>query len=623
MRVIDALINRARREPRGRRTRLAGLRRRRLRKMAVAATAAVAAGLVAVAAPTTGGASSSTTTVTASVGTATTLSTTGCATGTTGVTSFGAVPTSTSVVTATDCSVVFGSSADTATLRMYQRDGLGTALWMPTQGAFDGGFDTDGKLTTSFGSTLDNSAAIGLQADGKIVAGAGTGAGAAQVARYNADGSLDTGFDVDGKASFSGMGRVFAIAVQPDQKILLASWVGNPKDFVVARLTAAGALDTTFSGDGYAVVAVSGGMDEAFSLAVQGDGNILAAGHSYNGTNNDIAIVRLKPDGSLDPGFDSDGLLTVPVGTGNDVAQSIALQDDGKIVVGGSADGAAGSDAAVIRLASTGALDTTFSGDGKATAAPGSGLELFVQPDGNIILGGTRGADFAAFRFRTDGTLDPAFDADGVATIDVGATESAYGAVLQPDGKLLVSGITSTDSGDFAFARFRPDGSVDTSFGAAGTLLARMTPGYIDEIFDIRAGVDGKVIAAGGTSDGITRNLAVIQLASTPVADFAAAASDWAVGPNTFGACLRSVTGTGVVGAWTVDSDNSCTAVNTDPWNKVAATAATTGSSVATSGTAGTTDATANLRFGIRTASNQPPGTYLAPVVFELVAPAV
>jgi uncharacterized delta-60 repeat protein len=386
-----------------------------------------------------------------------------------------------------------------------QRNGTGdydfAVARLNPDGSFDTTFDGDGKRTVAFdlgGSFDDRATAVALQPDGKIVV-----AGRAQfydadydfaVARLNPDGSFDTTFDGDGKRTFAfdlGGGNfdgATGVAVRPDGRIVLAGSAqrdasGN-RDFAVARLTSTGALDTTFNGTGKQTVAFDLGgsnVDVAAAVTLQPDGRIVLAGYTQrNATGDyDFAVARLASTGALDTTFDGDGKRTIFFDRGgglDDRAASVALQPDGKIVVAGSAQyNATGDyDFAVARLTSTGALDTTFDGDGKRTIAfdLGGGNEdrvagVALQADGKIVLVGsaqrpTAGDyDFAVARLDAGGALDTSFDYNGKRVIyfdrNSGKNDRATGVAIAPDGKIVVAGFSQYGTGtdfDFAVARF-------------------------------------------------------------------------------------------------------------------------------------------------------------------------
>ncbi len=209
-------------------------------------------------------------------------------------------------------------------------------------------FDGDGKLTTDFFGSSDEARAVAIQSDGKIVASGYTHVGGGNydfaLARYNSNGSLDSTFSGDGKVNTDFQGGddgAYAMAIQPDGKIVAAGGVhtiSTGYDFGVARYLSNGSLDTGFSGGGFAAINfVSGtGTEVANGVAIQSNGNIVLAGYSP-GVGQDFALARLLPNGPLDTSFSGDGRLTTDFSGGDDMALGVARQADGKIVAVGSA----------------------------------------------------------------------------------------------------------------------------------------------------------------------------------------------------------------------------------------------------------------------------------------------
>jgi uncharacterized delta-60 repeat protein len=202
-------------------------------------------------------------------------------------------------------------------------------------------------------------------------------------------------------------------------------------------------------GTGFTTLDLTDTADLGNALAVQLDGKILVAGYTYNGSNNDFALIRYNVNGSLDTSFGTGGVVQTAIGTGNDFATSISLQDDGKIVVAGYSFNGTNFDFAVVRYNTNGTLDTTFDTDGKVTTAIGAGNDtassVVIAADGDIIVAGAshNGADddVAIVRYQSNGALDSSFDTDGKLTTAVGASSDvATGVIIQKDGKLLVSG---------------------------------------------------------------------------------------------------------------------------------------------------------------------------------------
>ena len=293
-----------------------------------------------------------------------------------------------------------------------------------TAGALDTTFNSTGKVTTSFGSGDDAAYSVALQSDGKIVA---TGYYSISVsdhdfalARYNIDGSLDTSFDTDGKVT-TPIGPsdnvAYASFIQSDGKIVAGGYSytdPNNWDFALARYNTNGSLDTNFDTDGLVITSISGLDDFIYSVAIQSDGKIVAAGYSNNGSNHDFAVARYTTAGALDTTFNSTGKVTTAIGSANEDIQSIAIQSDGKIVAGGFSNNGTNEDFALIRYTTAGALDTTFNSTGKVTTTIGTGNEraysVIIRGDGKIVAGGyttiSSTIDFALVRYNTDGSLN-------------------------------------------------------------------------------------------------------------------------------------------------------------------------------------------------------------------------
>ncbi len=337
------------------------------------------------------------------------------------------------------------------------------------------------------------------------------------------DGDLDTTFDTDGKVTTSlgsGEDRLQGLVRQPDGKIVGAgySYQGAVVDFAVARYNADGSLDTSFDGDGTVTTLVGASYSEATSLIRQPDGKIVAAGYATIAGNSDFALVRYNPDGSLDSSFDGDGKVTTAVGPGIDTGSGIAIQADGKLVVGGYASNGTDYDFAAVRYNTDGSLDTSFDGDGIATTPIGLGYDavgdVTIQPDGKIILAGSSrvGTDdgFALARFDVDGSLDTTFDGDGTVTTQIGAsTDSASAVTVEPDGSIVAAGYSVGTNADFAVARYNPDGSLDTSFDGDGVTTTPI--GTISDIANAVAVLPGGRILAAGYAQTTDYDFALVR----------------------------------------------------------------------------------------------------------------
>jgi uncharacterized delta-60 repeat protein/uncharacterized repeat protein (TIGR01451 family) len=325
-------------------------------------------------------------------------------------------------------------------------------------------------------------------------------------------GDLDITFDGDGKVTTdfaSAADEVRALAIDADGKIVASgrAIVSGGTDFALSRYNPDGSLDTGFGGDGKVTTDFAAGFDLPYAVAVQGDGKIVTAGRVEVSGTTDFGLARYNTDGTLDTGFDGDGLATTDFAGGNDPGWGMALQADGKIVVAGGAIISDAGDFAVARYEADGSLDPTFDGDGRVTTdfQPGSadlGYAVVIQADGKIVVVGVALVagtnDFAVARYNTDGSLDTIFDGDGLVTTDFrGELDQISAAAIQGDGKILAVG-RAVVSGeyDFALARYNTDGLLDTTFDTDG----KVTTDFGAET-DLALGVaiqaDGKIVVAG------------------------------------------------------------------------------------------------------------------------------
>jgi uncharacterized delta-60 repeat protein len=343
-------------------------------------------------------------------------------------------------------------------------------------GSLDTTFSADGKVTTSFGGTPQSTAVatdVAVQTDGKIVAvGIFRASDGFIVVRYNSNGSLDTSFDTDGKVvtDLGGLSGTVSVAIQADGRIVAGGGraIGASSDFAVVRYNANGSLDTTFDTDGK-VITDFGDDDSALDVAIQTDGRIVAAGQSGEVGLSDFAAARYNPNGSLDTTFDTDGKTVTDFG-GDDFGTEVAIQADGRIVAAGGTATPGVTDFALARYTTSGALDPTFDGDGRVVT-PFAGLArvsgLAIQAGGKIVaVGNMSSADrtnhFVLARYNSNGSLDPTFDVDGRVVTELTAefgpaSSSADALAIQPDGNLVVAGhaiFSSARARDFAVLRY-------------------------------------------------------------------------------------------------------------------------------------------------------------------------
>jgi uncharacterized delta-60 repeat protein len=271
---------------------------------------------------------------------------------------------------------------------------------------------------------------------------------------------------------------------------------------------AAGDLDTSFDNDGAAVTDFySGTEDRAEAVAIQSDGKIVAVGRRGGGAIRDnFAVARYNQNGSLDEGFGTQGRTMTDFDGDDDVANGVAVQRDGKIVVVGTARiENKPTDFAIARYTTEGKLDKTFAGDGRLTFgfnAYDEAHDVAIQPDGKIVVVGRRfgnnvPADFTLARITSTGQLDTSFSDDGKVATGFGGGEAAYAVALQRDGKIVAAGRKHDDDYDydFALARYNTNGSLDKTFDGDGKLTTGL--GENDIALDVAIQPDGRIVAAG------------------------------------------------------------------------------------------------------------------------------
>ncbi len=366
-----------------------------------------------------------------------------------------------------------------------------------------------GSLDVSFdiGTGANNwVSCVELQPDGKILIAGGfteyNGTSRKHIARLNNDGSLDTSFNPGtGAESPSGGSSVgvFAIALQADGKILIGGYFTTYNGTSItnlARLNADGSLDTSFDiGTG----PTSSSSSRIGGIAIQDDGKIIIGGYftSYDGTERN-RIARLNSDGSLDTSFE--------IGSGfnyNPADESIWVRPDGKILVAGSFSQYNGATCESIALLNEdGSLNEDYNaGTGTDNLITCS----YLQPDGKLIIGGYfnyyNGVQRPCVaRVNTDGSPDLSFNPD----LEQAAEGLVSGITVDSDGKIILSGNFNAYGGVTAnyIARLNADGSHDTTFDAGEGLY------YYELAHSMAIQPDGKIILGGGFTeyDGTPRN---------------------------------------------------------------------------------------------------------------------
>jgi uncharacterized delta-60 repeat protein len=360
-----------------------------------------------------------------------------------------------------------------------------------SDGSLDVNFGKNGttSIVFSFTSTISHDYQntyqnMVVQSDGKILVAGDVGSrnfdtNGEEIAlvRYNADGTLDTGFSDQGIAFLSHfkLGKTNCLTVQADGKILVAGLTlgiaypeysakyGFEHDFAVCRFNSDGTLDTSFGTQGYARIDFDKNNDYVYSLKLQTDGQILLAGNSVvlndiapqDSYESMIALVRLNQDGHLDSSFSSDGLLTTSLG-GASVASSIDIQDDGKILVSGLSNSyypnwygrLEGDTLALVRYNEDGTLDTSFNALNTLgnTVEYSKGASVILAPKANIrdteldALNNYAGATLTLLR-HGGANIEDQFTDSGTLVFNNGIVNlegASVGSYLQNNGELTI-----------------------------------------------------------------------------------------------------------------------------------------------------------------------------------------
>jgi uncharacterized delta-60 repeat protein len=408
------------------------------------------------------------------------------------------------LVVGTSTSTINGTTSKNIVVERFNTDGtLDT-----TFGAGNSDGSPDGVVSISLGDGDDEGVGIVVQTDGKIVVVgtstsiSGDASSNIALARLTTAGVLDSTFGTandgspDGVVNLSlGTGNDVAtgLTLQADGKIVVVgtNTENESSNVAIARLNTDGALDTSFGAgttdgtpDGVVSVSLGAGNDIGSAVAVQADGKIVVAGTSTSvgGSSSNIVLLRLSANGALDSTFGTandgtpDGVVNLSLGDGNDVANALKIQADGKIVVVGTTESAGSSNIAVARLNTDGSLDTAFgksddgTPDGVVSLSLGSGNDvaraMAIQGDGKIVIAATTSStgttsNAVVVRLKADGSLDSTFGQsndgtpDGVVNLSVGdGNDFGKAVILQADGKIVLAGDRiNGDSSDIWVAR--------------------------------------------------------------------------------------------------------------------------------------------------------------------------
>ncbi len=409
-----------------------------------------------------------------------------------------------------------------------------------TTGALDTTFGDGGKVQTDVGRPIFGDASatdVVLQNANKLLVagsvqyeiGFDVSGYEAFLARYLADGSLDSAFGEKGKIVTNindTLDETYKnLLVLPDGKLLAVGSIFDRVDsrrrISLTRYQQNGVLDSTFGNSG-SVLTDLGTNVTTFTAAatLQSDSKIIVAGFIAEADSlSDLFVIRYNSDGTLDTTFGNGGMTVIALSAENDRAIAVAIQPDGKVIVGATTalytadlDDYLGQ-FAIVRLNSNGLLDTTFGTNGVViTGLPNVNLDasaMALQADGKIVLTGkayeydTFYPDFALARYNSDGSLDTAFGTNGIVIQDMGSSddETPQAINLQTNGKLVVAGlITENSIYQFITTRFDTDGTLDSTFGDNGQVRTAVQA-ESSRAFDLIIQNNGRIVVVGDASE--------------------------------------------------------------------------------------------------------------------------
>jgi uncharacterized delta-60 repeat protein len=355
-------------------------------------------------------------------------------------------------------------------------------------------------------------AAVALPDGSTIVAAArgNTAPLAVALIKVDPDGAVDPAFEQDGFAAATSVSYPYirALAVAPDGKIVgvgQASVDGGGQAWLVARFNADGSLDSSFGTDG-AVVEPMPGFAGADAVAVQADKEIVVGGSRYGATGyvQHWALARFDATGSLDASFGSGGVEVLPY-TDYAGVVALALQGDGKIIAAGQDSPSSGPPMGVVaRFESDGRVDNGYGTDGATAIAAFGPITIAFDLGGHLVLGGRLNNGFGLARLDANGSLDDTFGSGGLTTpIDAGTPSRVTGVAVQSDGKIVASGAVIGPFGDtmYEVARYTSAGQLDTTFSGDGQAPDDVNPGHPSIADAVSIQPDGRIVVTGGTDD--------------------------------------------------------------------------------------------------------------------------
>ena len=390
-------------------------------------------------------------------------------------------------------------------------------------GDLDKTFGNGGKVNVGISGYYDVAKSMALQTDGKIVVvGYGKESLASfkglSMARYLTNGELDYDFANLGiihKVTKDLEGEAYSVAIQKDDKIVVAGYsispVTNNEEVTLIRFAKDGNIDKSFGYKGLLITPISDEEDVASSVAIQQDGKIVVVGSTDHKPTTDIVLIRYNENGSLDYTFGIGGIVITDINLGFDIGKSIAIQGDGKLIVSGFTYVGNKFFMTLLRYDSNGVLDPTFGISGIiVTDINGrrGKMDMVIQNDGKIILVGPSEIEnshhFTVLRFNNNGSLDQSFGKNGITKTIIGDYSEAESVALDSDGDIVVAGTTELGNEQFVVAMYDQGGMLVPEFGLDGIVKISFIKNSVDRAHSVVVDNNGDILVAGETKNSYT-----------------------------------------------------------------------------------------------------------------------
>jgi uncharacterized delta-60 repeat protein len=390
-------------------------------------------------------------------------------------------------------------------------------------GDLDKTFGNGGKVNVGITGYYDVAKSMALQHGGKIVV---VGYGKESLAsfkglsmtRYLQNGEMDNEFGDYGviqRVTSDLEGEANSVVIQKDNKIVVTGYSISPatnnEEITLIRFTENGIVDKSFGKKGIIVTEVSNAKDEAESVAIQNDGKIVVVGSTDHKPTTDIVLIRYNENGSIDYSFGINGIVITDINSSLDIGKALVIQSDGKIVVSGFTHIINKFFMTLLRYDSNGELDPTFGNSGIViTDINGrrGKMDMTIQKDGKIILVGPSEVEsshhFTLLRFNKNGSLDKGFGNNGLTKTIIGNYSEAEAVALDINGNIVVAGTTELGNEEFVAAMYDQNGMLVSEFGLDGIVKIGFIKNSVDRAHSVVIDNDGNIILAGETKNGYT-----------------------------------------------------------------------------------------------------------------------